>query len=91
MSQTPPTELAHRLNGSMEVTLFWHRDSDALVLSVADSASGDAFAFDVDSATAVDAFYHPYAYAALFGIYFNPVPEPFPATSSTLETGLSRA
>jgi len=47
-----------------------------------------AFAFEVDSDTAVDAFYHPYAYAALFGIYFKPVPAPLPTASSTLETGL---
>jgi hypothetical protein len=72
MTQKPPTELAHRRNGGMQVTLFWHSESDELVLSVADSASGDAFALEVDSSTAVDAFYHPYAYAALFGIYFIP-------------------
>jgi len=74
MNKAPPTELAHRVNGGMEVTLFWHRDSDELVVSVADPASGDAFAFEVDSAIAVEAFYHPYAYAALFGIYFAPEP-----------------
>jgi hypothetical protein len=90
MSQTPPTQLAHRLNGGIEVTLLWHSDSDALVLSVADSAAGDAFAFEVESSTAVDAFYHPYAYAALLGIYFKPVPDPLP-TASAVETGLSRA
>ena len=76
MSQKPPKELAHRLNGGVEVTLFWHSEDDELSLSVADSASGDAFAFEVDSSTAVDAFYHPYAYAALFGIYFIPAAEP---------------
>jgi hypothetical protein len=90
MTQTPPTELAHRLNGGMEVTLFWHPETDELAVSVADSASADAFAFAVDSSNAVDAFYHPYAYAALFGIYFEPVPDPLP-TASTLETGLSTA
>lgn len=66
------TELAHRLNGGVEVALSWHSDGGELVLSVADSASGDAFAFEVDSSIAIDAFYHPYAYAALFGIYFEP-------------------
>jgi len=76
MTQTPPNELAHRLNGGMEVTLFWHPEGDELVVSVADSASGDAFAFEVDSSTAVDAFYHPYAYAALFGIYFTEPADP---------------
>lgn len=75
MSPNPPTELAHRENGGVEVSLFWDTDTDELVLSVADSASGDAFAYGVDSATAVDAFYHPYAYAARFGIAFN-APEP---------------
>ena len=91
MSQTSPTELAHRRNGGIEVTLLWHSESDELVLSVADSASGDAFAFEVDSSMAVDAFYHPYAYAALFGIYFKLVPDPLPTAPSTLDTGLSRA
>jgi len=78
MSLSAPIELAHRLNGGMEVTLLWHRDSGALVLSVADSASVDAFAFEVDRTIAVDAFYHPYAYAALFGIYFEAAPDPVP-------------
>jgi hypothetical protein len=71
MSPPSPTELAHRESGGTEVTLFWNSETDELVLSVADSAAGNAFAFGVDSAIAVDAFYHPYAYAARFGIVFN--------------------
>ena len=65
------TELAYRETGDIEVLLIWNRETDELVVSVSDVASGDAFALDVDSANALDAFYHPYAYAALVGLPFG--------------------
>jgi hypothetical protein len=65
------TELAYRKNGGVEVVLLWNAEADVLVVSVTDVASGDGFAFDVDSEAALDAFYHPYAYAALVGIPFG--------------------
>jgi len=57
-------ELANRRNGGVEVWLFWRRDDDALTLSVADERTGEAFERRVACERALDAFYHPFAYAA---------------------------
>jgi hypothetical protein len=60
----PPRELAQRLSGTTEVLLLWHPDTDRVELSVRDRATDVAFSIDVTPADAIDAFYHPYAYAA---------------------------
>lgn len=57
-------ELAQRLSGTNEVLLLWHPDSERVELSVRDMATGVSFHFDVAPASAIDAFYHPYAYMA---------------------------
>jgi hypothetical protein len=60
----PARELAQRLSGTVEVLLLWHPESNRVELSVSDLATGTAFEIDVPPANAMDAFYHPYAYAA---------------------------
>ena len=72
MTATPHTysELAHRANDGVEVGLFWHRDADRLVLVVDDARSGDLFQLEVSADEALDAFEHPYAYAAHRGIEY---------------------
>ena len=72
MTVTPHTytELAHRANDGVEVGLYWHRDADELVLVVDDARSGDLFQLEVSAAEALDAFEHPYAYAAHRGIEY---------------------
>jgi hypothetical protein len=57
-------ELAHRTSNGVEVTLLWLPADDRLVVSVVDARLGEAFEIDVDAAEALDAFHHPYAYAA---------------------------
>jgi hypothetical protein len=57
-------ELARRLSGSDEVLLLWHPEIDCVELSVSDVATGEGFHIEVAPGTAMDAFHHPYAYAA---------------------------
>ena len=62
---TPPArELAQRLSGTDEVLLLWYPENERVELSVHDVATGAGFHLDVGPARAIDAFYHPYAYAA---------------------------
>ncbi len=60
----PTRELAQRLSGTVEVLLLWHREIDGVELSVRDLSTGASFHLEVAPANAIDAFYHPYAYAA---------------------------
>jgi hypothetical protein len=61
---TERRELAHRTSDGIEVTLFWSKPSDQITIAVVDTRSDDALEFDVDASDALDAFNHPYAYAA---------------------------
>jgi hypothetical protein len=56
-------ELARRLSGTDEVRLVWHPASDCVELSVCDLETGAGFRIAIAPQSAVDAFYHPYAYA----------------------------
>jgi hypothetical protein len=57
-------ELAIRQTDSLAVALLWHPGDDSVTVSVADSRTGDRFQLAVARECALDAFYHPYAYAA---------------------------
>jgi hypothetical protein len=57
-------ELAARESDGLRVRLFWHAEDDALTVSVDDSSSGHLFEFGVPRDRGLDAFYHPFAYAA---------------------------
>ena len=61
---TPTRELAQRLSGTAEVLLLWHPETHEVELSVRDLATGASFHLDVRPSNAMEAFYHPYAYAA---------------------------
>ncbi len=60
----PTRELAQRLSGTDEVLLLWHPEIDRVELSISDVTTGEGFHIEVAPATAMDAFHHPYAYAA---------------------------
>jgi hypothetical protein len=60
----PTRELAQRLTGGVEVLLLWHPDIDSVELSLQDGATGAGFQIEVAPEDAIDAFYHPYAYAS---------------------------
>ena len=57
-------ELAHRTDNGIEVTLLWTRSTSTVTIAVIDTHSGEELEFDVDGSGALDAFNHPYAYAA---------------------------
>jgi hypothetical protein len=57
-------ELAARESDGIYVLLLWHPDANALTVSVDDARGGDRFHLAVAPDRALDAFYHPYAYAA---------------------------
>ena len=57
-------ELAARENDGIRVRLLWHPPQDAVSVWVEDARAGDRFQIAVAPERALDAFYHPYAYAA---------------------------
>jgi phosphotransferase system HPr-like phosphotransfer protein len=61
---TPRRELAHRSTNGIEVTLVWTESTNTVAIAVLDTHSGEELEFEVDGARALDAFNHPYAYAA---------------------------
>jgi hypothetical protein len=57
-------ELAVRDSDGINVQLLWHPDENALTVSVEDVRAGGRFQLAVAPDRALDAFYHPFAYAA---------------------------
>ena len=63
--RTPETrELAAREGDGIHVLLLWHPGENALTVAVEDARVGDRFQLAVAPDRALDAFYHPFAYAA---------------------------
>ena len=61
-------ELHRRASAGLEVTLLWSRGAGKLVVSVADTMTGESFELPVAREEALEAFNHPFAYAAGQGI-----------------------
>ena len=61
-------ELAHRASNGIEVSLFWDACSNDVSIEVLDEREGSGFELLVDATSALEAFYHPYAYRAFLGI-----------------------
>ena len=59
-----PRELAAREGDGLAVVLLWDPCEDAVSVAVDDGRTGVHFEFAVDRRRALDAFYHPFAYAA---------------------------
>lgn len=57
-------ELAERDSDGIHVLLLWHPRENTLSVSVEDARVGDRFRIAVAPDRALDAFYHPFAYAA---------------------------
>jgi hypothetical protein len=64
LPKTQTRELAARESDGIHVLLLWHPDENALTVSVEDARLGDRFHVAVAPDRALDAFYHPFAYAA---------------------------
>jgi hypothetical protein len=64
MTSATPTarELAARESDGLRVLLLWHPREDAVTVSVEDARAGHHFELAGDRA--LEAFYHPFAYAA---------------------------
>lgn len=61
-------ELAARQSDGVEVRLLWDEANDAITVVVEDFHAGGSFEVPVDPAHALDAFNHPFGYAALRGL-----------------------
>ncbi len=57
-------ELASRESNGVHVLLLWYPREDAVTVEVEDSRNGQRFELVVERSCALDAFYHPFAYAA---------------------------
>jgi hypothetical protein len=57
-------ELAARESDGIHVLLLWNPDGNDLTVSVEDARGGARFQLAVAPDRALDAFYHPFAYAA---------------------------
>ena len=62
---TDRRELAHRSSDGIEVTLSWSEPSTQVTIAVLDTRSSEVLEFEIDGSAALDAFNHPYAYAAV--------------------------
>jgi hypothetical protein len=60
----PNDELASRESNGIAVYLLWDRSKDLVVVTVIDRATDAAFSIEVDDASPMDVFHHPFAYAA---------------------------
>jgi hypothetical protein len=67
-SHTSARELAHRYADGVHVTLLWYPRTDRVVIEVFDEKNEKSFEFEAPAARALDAFWHPYAYAAFAGL-----------------------
>jgi hypothetical protein len=61
---TSTRELAARESDGISVRLLWHPRENAVTVSVEDARVGDCFQLAVAPERALDAFQHPFAYAA---------------------------
>ncbi len=57
-------ELASRESNGVHVLLLWYPREDAVTVEVEDSRDGQRFELVVERSCALDAFYHPFAFAA---------------------------
>lgn len=64
ITPTERREVAFRASDGIEVTMFWSKPSNQVTIAVRDTRSAKALEFEVDGSAALDAFKHPYAYAA---------------------------
>jgi len=57
-------ELDHCRSDGIDVRLLWNQTDDRVAVAVVDSKTGEAFEIGAERHEALDAFHHPYSYAA---------------------------
>jgi hypothetical protein len=62
-----PKQLDARTSNGVTVVLYWHPKTNGVSVLVIDEPADETFELEVDPADALDAFRHPYAYAAYRG------------------------
>jgi hypothetical protein len=55
-------ELARRVNGGLEITLFWDGRDNSTSIDIHTASTGETISFRVPPGCALDAFYHPFAH-----------------------------
>ena len=68
---TDARELDSRTGDGIDVQLLWHPADNSISVFVFDATHGSAFEVAVDAKDALDAFHHPFAYAASRGVPFE--------------------
>jgi hypothetical protein len=61
-------ELDHRASDGIEVSLLWNRADNGITVLVRDARSDEPIEIQVAPEHALDAFQHPFAYAAFQGL-----------------------
>lgn len=64
-------ELASRDHDGLAVSLLWSKTTNRVRVAVADATLDEEFHIDVADPHALDAFYHPFAYAVGRGLGFG--------------------
>jgi hypothetical protein len=59
---TARRELARRVNGGLEITLFWDAGDDGTSIDLHHAATDQTISFRVPPGRALDAFHHPFAH-----------------------------
>ena len=57
-------DLANRRGDGIDVILWWSPEEDSVAVEVVHLSTDSSFELVVDRSRALDAFYHPFAYAA---------------------------
>jgi hypothetical protein len=57
-------ELARRVTGGLEITLYWEAHDNTTSIEVHQTATAETIAFPVAADRALDAFHHPFAHLA---------------------------
>ena len=55
-------ELAHRVSGGIDVTLYWSPRDDSTTIEIVQAELDEVLTFGVAPESALDAFYHPFAH-----------------------------
>jgi len=57
-------ELARRVNGGLEITLYWRAHDNSVSVDIHRTATGERISFPVRPDRALEAFHHPFAHLA---------------------------
>ena len=67
-----PLELDRREADGITVSLLWRKEANITSIAVSDDRTGEDFELVVTPDRALDAFHHPFAYAAGMGLLEQP-------------------